>query len=248
MVVGRVVNIHYSSPLVLRRHPFILHSNTILHHSNRVPYLHHALVREYVLNSLCCCSGSLVPCLYATSTVYAGGITLLFLYLATRASWDSSSRSQGDVFVYSSDELKKSKGRGRRLQLNSGMRYLSSPRMLIRLLFPLIVMYAVLLVRSYEPDMLQLILPGSLKEGLSSGFNPQFFPNITGIATLFSRTATTASLWIHVLCINVFAAHTLMWKGIDMGIPTHHTIVMSMICGPLGFLSHWVTSLLFPRI
>lgn len=195
------------------------------------------------------CAPPLVQYIYAGATIYAGAVTLFLLYTATRVAILDRQRqgeeSQDDaVFLYSSDELKKSNGRGKKMS-SSTMKYMSSSRLLVRLLLPLIIMYGVLLVWSYEPDMIRLILPGSLKDGFSAGFNPQFFPNINGIATLFSRTITAASLWVHILCINVFAANTLMWNGIDMGIPTQHTIIISMIFGPLGFLSHWITSKIF---
>ncbi len=251
MNICRLGHSHYSNapslPLrFLNRYRPIIHNNTntathrssgLLDNNNRTSL---APTREQALNSLCSIpvvSPPLVPGLYAATTLYAGGIALLFLYTATKHSLGLS-QGHGDEVVYSSDELKQSRGRGRRSLLSdSRMR----TRMLLRLLFPLVIVYAVLLVKSYEPDMLQLILPGSLKDGLSSGFNPQFFPNIKGIATLFSRATTTASLWVHVVCINIFSAHTLMWKGIDLGIPTQHTILVSMVFGPLGFLSHWMT-------
>lgn len=40
-------------------------------------------------------------------------------------------------------------------------------------LFPLAVGYGILLANSWSPDTLSIILPGSLKEGFSGGFNPQ---------------------------------------------------------------------------
>lgn len=250
----RVVHCHGDT--VVRTHP-VMYRNTRCISYNRTSSHRIAITRigggatrAVALNHtfrdlLCLSTDSLVPYLYAASTVYAVAVTALFLYLGTRALWvDGQSEGQDVVFLYSSDELKKSRGQGRRV-LNPSMGYMASPRMLFRLLIPLILVYAILLVRSYEPDMLQLILPGSLKEGFSSGFNPQFFPTITGIATLFSRTATTASLWVHLLCVNIFAAHTLLWKGVGIGIPTHHTVILSMIFGPLGFVSHWMTSQVF---
>ena len=42
---------------------------------------------------------------------------------------------------------------------------------------------------------------------------PQFFPSLEGIVQLFSRPATAASLWIHLLCINLFAARWAYQDG-----------------------------------
>ena len=117
---------------------------------------------------------------------------------------------------------------------------------------PLSAVYIVLLARSWTPDMLQLMMPGSLDAGLSGqpasgvlilhirptrppadvcswcdnsaaqgktgvfaagGFRPQFFPSLEGIATLFSRATTAASLWVHLLAINLFAARSAYLEG-----------------------------------
>lgn len=42
---------------------------------------------------------------------------------------------------------------------------------------------------SWQPDTLQLMMPGSLEEGLRTG-EPQFFPKLEGIMALLSRRLT----------------------------------------------------------
>ena len=77
-------------------------------------------------------------------------------------------------------------------------------------LTPLCLLYLALLFTSWSPDTMSVLLPGSLAEGLSAGrFNPQFFPALAGVAELFSRPATAASLWVHLLVINLFAARSI---------------------------------------
>lgn len=174
--------------------------------------------------------------LFAASTAYTAAVALFLLYKATVEPLRMRPVSSGKhTVMYSSDQLQGGTFRG-----------IGGPSPLPMLL-PLIAVYMYLLAKSYEPDMISLILPGSLKDGFSNGFNPQFFPKIQGIATLFSRVTTTASLWVHLLCINIFAAHHLMWDGISRGIPTHHTILLSILCGPIGLLSHGLTLLLRRR-
>ena len=175
---------------------------------------------------------SIVQSLFAGATVYALGVALFLLYQASVLPAQIKKRST-DGFVYSADDLKNSRTN----------KYAEVPSV-FPILLPLIAIYSFLLVQSYEPDMMSLILPGNLKDGFSNGFNPQFFPKIQGIATLFSRATTTASLWVHLLCVNIFSAHALLWKGVSMDIPTHHTILIAMVFGPLGLLSHWMTSLI----
>ena len=175
---------------------------------------------------------SVVQSAFAGATVYALGVALFLLYQATVLPAQIKKRST-DGFVYSADDLKN-------LRKN---KYAYIPSV-FPMLLPLIAMYLFLLLQSYEPDMMSLILPGNLKDGFSNGFNPQFFPKVQGIATLFSRATTTASLWVHLLCVNIFSAHALLSKGVSMDIPTHHTVLIAMVFGPLGLLSHWMTSLI----
>lgn len=73
-------------------------------------------------------------------------------------------------------------------------------------LVPLAAAYVLLLAASWTPDTLATIMPGSLKAGLAGGFHPQFFPALAGVAALFARPATAASLWAHLLAVNLFAA------------------------------------------
>lgn len=47
----------------------------------------------------------------------------------------------------------------------------------------------------------------------TGGFNPQFMPSLAGICTLFSRWLTAASLWVHLLAVNLFAARELYMEG-----------------------------------
>ncbi|KAH7620991.1 putative Protein MAO HUZI 4, chloroplastic [Nannochloris sp. 'desiccata'] len=104
--------------------------------------------------------------------------------------------------------------------------------------------YGILLGWSWQPDTFSLILPGNLADGLKGGFNPQFFPSLAGIVTLFSRVATAASLWVHILAINVFAAREIYLDGLHAGVSTRHTILLCLTVAPLGILAHTITKAL----
>ncbi|KAK9867083.1 hypothetical protein WJX84_008592 [Apatococcus fuscideae] len=101
---------------------------------------------------------------------------------------------------------------------------------------PLAALYAVLLVASWDPSTLSLILPGSLKEGFSGGLKPQFLPKISGVQELFSRHITAASLMVHLSCINLFAARSILLKGGHSAWGKLCT-VLCVILGPLGLLA-----------
>ena len=47
----------------------------------------------------------------------------------------------------------------------------------------------------------------------AGGFNPQFMPSLPGICKLFSRWRTAASLWVHLLAANLFAARSMYLQG-----------------------------------
>ena len=181
--------------------------------------------------------------LFAAATCYSVLLTVYLLVFATVTSLKRRTRTEEEVtFVYSTNAVG-GLSRGKRV-VGRGVRGGSLGQNVL-LLLPLIAIYGVLLVNSYSPDTLSLVLPGSLKEGLSGGFNPQFIPKLDNISTLFSRVGVTASLWVHLLAVNAFCAISLMYRGLEAGIPVHHTIVLSMICGPLGFLSSWITERLW---
>ena len=136
-----------------------------------------------------------IQILFAAATAYAVAATVWMLIIATRGFLEGRKVQQG---YYSETMLAGS--------------FPQAPP-LGPMITPLILIYGWMLFHSYEPDMLSLILPGSLEEGFKGGFNPQFFPKVAGIATLFSRLTTAASLWVHLLCINLFAAHSILKQG-----------------------------------
>lgn len=47
----------------------------------------------------------------------------------------------------------------------------------------------------------------------TGGFNPQFFPTISSVQTLFSRPFTAASFLLHVAAINLIAARSAYLDG-----------------------------------
>lgn len=108
--------------------------------------------------------------------------------------------------------------------------------------------YGLLLIWSWQPDSLSLILPGSLADGLKGGFSPQFMPSLAGICTLFSRWGTAASLWVHLLAANLFAARQMYLEGELARIPTWHSILLCMTLAPLGLVSHALTKAVAGRL
>jgi len=114
-------------------------------------------------------------------------------------------------------------------------------------LSPLCALYLALLATSWSPDTMSVLLPGSLAEGLAGGgFNPQFFPALAGVAELFSRPATAASVWVHLLVINLFAARSIWARKFlrgkeSEGIRVAHSVLLAGVAAPLGLLADAAT-------
>lgn len=105
---------------------------------------------------------------------------------------------------------------------------------------PLSIMYAVLLVESWTPDTLRLMLPGSWQAGFS-GFKPQFVPQIQHIMQLFQSSLTAASYYVHVVAINLFLARTIFLEGLKRRVFSAPSLVLAFLCGPLGYIAYQLT-------
>lgn len=62
-------------------------------------------------------------------------------------------------------------------------------------------------------NLLSLSITACANTRRAGGFNPQFMPSLGGICTLFSRWLTAASLWVHLLAVNLFAAREMYLEG-----------------------------------
>jgi len=111
-------------------------------------------------------------------------------------------------------------------------------------------LYGILLARSWTPETLSLMMPGSLERGLATG-EVQFVPTLRSIMTLLSARATATSAWAHLLCVNLFVARHVALKTRERNVrdghapPIAHTLVLSTLVGPLALLSHVVTDLAY---
>ena len=118
-------------------------------------------------------------------------------------------------------------------------RFTASPASLA----PPCVAYLLLLVASWSPDTLSLMMPGSLEAGLrAGGFNPQFFPSLAGISTLLSRRAVAASAWMHLACVNLFVARHAAMKAARGRWALAHTLALAFVFGPAGLCAHCITA------
>ena len=69
-------------------------------------------------------------------------------------------------------------------------------------------------------------------------------PQLADIARFNAEEQAAATGWIHFLVLDLFVGRWVYWEGQKTGIWTVHSIALCLFAGPLGLLSHIVTSLI----
>jgi hypothetical protein len=67
-------------------------------------------------------------------------------------------------------------------------------------------------------------------------------PDLPTIAKLFSDETIAATAWAHFLVMDLFVGRWVYWQGQEKGIFTVHSILLCLFAGPIGLLSHIITS------
>jgi Domain of unknown function (DUF4281) len=67
-------------------------------------------------------------------------------------------------------------------------------------------------------------------------------PTLPVIAQFFSDQRAAATGWVHYLVMDLFVGRWIYWEGQRLGIWTSHSLALCFFAGPMGLLSHIVTS------
>lgn len=94
-------------------------------------------------------------------------------------------------------------------------------------------LYLYLLALSWTPQTLPLMF--------SSKY---WLPELPAITRMFSSTLTVASAWIHLLAVDLFAGRHVYLDGYERQVETRHSLVLCLMFGPVGILSHVLTKLI----
>jgi hypothetical protein len=99
-------------------------------------------------------------------------------------------------------------------------------------------------MESYLPFIVLAILYLYL---LSSSLTPETAqamsnPKLADIARFFGEERAAATGWAHFLVMDLFVGRWIYWEGQRTGIWTVHSLALCLFAGPLGLLSHIVTS------
>lgn len=95
-------------------------------------------------------------------------------------------------------------------------------------------LYLYLLSLSWTPETLSLMFASKY-----------WLPELPGITRMFSSTLTVASAWIHLLAVDLYAARQVFLDGLQERVETRHSLVLCLMFGPIGILSHSLTKILF---
>jgi len=87
-------------------------------------------------------------------------------------------------------------------------------------------LYIYLFANSLDPDSLEAFA------------NPQ----LADLARLFANERVTATGWVHFLVMDLFVGRWIYWQGQQTGVWTVHSLLVCLFAGPMGLLSHIVTS------
>ncbi len=73
-------------------------------------------------------------------------------------------------------------------------------------------------------------------------------PTLSALAGLFADERVMATGWIHFIVMDLFVGRWIYWQGQEKGIWTRHSLVLCLFAGPIGLLSHLITTQLQERV
>ncbi|MDJ0598536.1 MAG: ABA4-like family protein [Crocosphaera sp.] len=91
---------------------------------------------------------------------------------------------------------------------------------------PLAVLYIYLFFGSLDPDSI---------EAFSN-------PTLPILAQLFSQEPVMLTGWIHFIILDLFTGRYIYLEGKEKGIFTIHSLILCLLAGPIGLLSHIITA------
>ncbi|KAI3970720.1 hypothetical protein MKX01_024367, partial [Papaver californicum] len=95
------------------------------------------------------------------------------------------------------------------------------------------LLYGYLLYLSWIPNTIQMMFA-----------RKYCYPQLPGIAKMFSSEITLASAWIHLLDVDRFAARKMFLEGLEFDVETRHSVSLCLLFCPIGIIVHVITKLL----
>jgi hypothetical protein len=73
-------------------------------------------------------------------------------------------------------------------------------------------------------------------------------PKLADIARFFADEGAAAVGWVHFLVMDLFVGRYIYLEGQDRGIVTIHSLILGLFFGPIGLLSHLITSTIVTQL
>ncbi|MGB3532775.1 MAG: ABA4-like family protein [Microcoleaceae cyanobacterium] len=77
-------------------------------------------------------------------------------------------------------------------------------------------------------------------------------PQLDDIAKVFADKTVATAGWVHFLVMDLFVGRYIYWQGQETGIWTIHSLAFCLFAGPIGLLSHilttWINRLFVSKI
>ena len=67
-------------------------------------------------------------------------------------------------------------------------------------------------------------------------------PQLSDIARVFADEKVAATGWTHFLVMDLFVGRWIYWQGQRTGVWTIHSLILCLFAGPMGLLSHIITT------
>jgi hypothetical protein len=65
---------------------------------------------------------------------------------------------------------------------------------------------------------------------------------LADIARFFATERIAATGWVHFLVFDLFVGRWIYWQGRETGVWTIHSLILCLFAGPMGLLSHILTT------
>lgn len=72
-------------------------------------------------------------------------------------------------------------------------------------------------------------------------------PQLADIAKFFADEQVAATGWVHFLVLDLFVGRWIYWEGQKTGVWTIHSLCLCLFAGPIGLLSHILTTWISQR-
>lgn len=97
----------------------------------------------------------------------------------------------------------------------------------------LAILYGYLLYLSWTPSTLNVIFA-----------TKYLLPELPGITKMFANEMTMASVWIHLLLVDLYAARQVFRDGLKNNVETRHSVTLCLLSCPIGILTHVITKVM----